>query len=135
MADAVIHEKQAKHNYSLLKELQGNGVYQDWQLTIAFYTALHIVDCALARENPDWRKKWAENGDQQTGWHAVRKMCVNSLYRDIYKNYRFLYEKSMLMRYLEGYNKKATDIISQEEAKRYAENHLGAILKKFGYSW
>lgn len=135
MANSDIHEEQAKHNYNLLEKLQADEEYQDWQLTIAFYTALHIVDCALAQKNPDWRKLYTQGSDDQLGWHAVRLKCINSLYRDIYKDYRFLYEKSMLVRYLETVNKKAIDVVSQTDAKKFTDTHLGAILAKFSYSW
>lgn len=134
MTSANTHEEQAKHNYSLLKELQNEEKFQDWQLTIAFYTALHVIDCELTKANPDWRKKYTEGGDQ-FGWHAVRTKCINSLYRDIYKHYRFLQEKSQLARYLEGIDKKAIDLISVDEAKNYSDTHLQPILAKFRHSW
>ena len=134
MASASIHEQQAKHNYSLLKDLQEEEKFQDWQLTIAFYTALHIIDCALTTENPEWRRIYSEGGDP-AGWHAVRKKCINSLFRDIFKNYRFLEEKSQLARYLEGVDKKAVDIITADQAKDYTDTHLTPIMVKFSHSW
>jgi len=134
MANAQVHEDQAKHNYKVLKYLQTKGEYRDWQITVAFYTALHIVDCNLAKNNPDWKRMWA-NAGMEKGWHAARIKCINSVYSDIYNSYRFLIEKSKLVRYLETFDKKAVDIISKQEAQEFISKHLGAILKKFNYSW
>lgn len=134
MANAQTYEDQAKHNYKVLKHLQTKSECRDWQITVAFYTALHIIDCNFAKANPDWRKMWASAG-METGWHAARLKCINSVYSDIYNSYRFLNEKSKLVRYLETIDKKAVDVISEQEAKEFVNKHLGAILKKFKYSW
>ncbi|GEM_PF-1198653 len=134
MADARIHEQQAKHNYSLL--LNTKSDYRDWQITLAFYTALHIIDCELEKKTPDWKKKYMSQAID-SGWYPARNSAINYCFREIYNNYRMLMVKSRVMRYLEAEaaNKRAVDAITKEEAKSIIDKHLGAILKKFKYSW
>ncbi len=43
------HLAQARHNREMLQQLQAFGaMYADWQITAAFYVALHRVDAYLA---------------------------------------------------------------------------------------
>lgn len=136
MADAQIHEQQAKHNYSLLTQLQSSSTYRDWQITVAFYTALHIIDCELEKKSPNWKGKFLQEGIE-SGWYGARNLAVSKMFSDIFNNYRMLMEKSRIMRYLEreAANKKAIDAITEDAAKNLIDKHLGAILKKFNYSW
>lgn len=136
MADAKTHEGQAKHNYAFLTHFQKGGAFRDWQITVAFYTALHIIDCGLEKASPGWRGRYV-SAALESGWHAQRNKAVGAVFSDIYSNYRMLQEKSKAMRYLEAdaANKKAIDAISTKDAKELVDKNLGAILKKFNYSW
>ena len=136
MANAQTHEDQAKHNYKVLKELQTNSECRDWQITVAFYTALHVIDCELEKKTPDWKKKYMSQA-VDSGWYPARNEAINFCFRDIYNNYRMLMIKSRIMRYLEAEaaNRKAIDAITEEEAKNFINKHLGTILKRFNYSW
>ena len=40
------HLDQWKHNRQFAKSIGSN--YRDWQINVVFYTALHVVDAALA---------------------------------------------------------------------------------------
>lgn len=134
MADAPIHEQQARHNYKLLKQLTSE--YRDWQITLAFYTALHVIDCELEKKASCWKSKYMSQGID-FGWYAARNQAINYNFQDIYSNYRMLMEKSRAMRYLEAEaaNKKAIEAVTQKDAKVYIDKNLGAILKKFNYDW
>lgn len=134
MADAKIHENQAKHNYTLLTLLKNE--FRDWRITVAFYTAIHLIDCQLEQKAPNWKRKYlAEVVDE--GWYGARNKAINYCFKDIYNNYRMLMEKSRIMRYLEAEaaNKKAIDAITEKDAKNLIDKHLGAILAKFHYNW
>ncbi len=55
MPSKLDHLAQARHNREVLQQLQRSGsTFSDWQITVAFYVALHRVDAHLAsyREHP-----------------------------------------------------------------------------------
>lgn len=135
MANADVHEKQAKSNYLLIKTNLRNTEYRDWQVTVCYYTAVHIFECQFTRKNPDWRKGYLQAGDKSMhGWRAT---CVTSQYRDIAKYYRMLEERSKTARYLEGTSgdKTANDYINKSDAIQCIDDYLQKIMDKFGYRW
>ncbi len=135
MADTQIHEQQAKHNYLFLKSFIGKSDFRDWQVTVSFYTALHITECQLNKLNPKWRESLIELDHR--GIHAWQETCISKAFRDIYGSYRLLHEKSETARYLRGSagNKIAKDILTKSDVKELIEIHLKKIIDKFGYNW
>lgn len=136
MDNSKTHEDQAKSNYSLLKDILLRTKYKDWKITVAFYTALHVMECQLIKKNPDWRRKNFQRNDP-TSQHAWRSTCVSSLFKDVALNYRMLEERSKTARYLENTSedKIANDVISEKDTKQCIDVYLKGILKKFNYNW
>jgi len=51
------HIQQANHNLQFLSFAnQAGSAYYDWQVTICFYTALHLVNAHLSLFNMQYRK-------------------------------------------------------------------------------
>ncbi|MBU3979474.1 hypothetical protein KJ980_03965 [Patescibacteria group bacterium] len=136
MANYQIHEDQAKSNYSLLTKILRKSKYKDWKITVAFYTAVHIMECQLTKASPDWRSGNYQR-DNPESQHAWREKCINLMFRDIFKHYRMLEIRSKTARYLEGTpgNITANDFISEKDSQDCLDNHLKKILKKFNYFW
>jgi hypothetical protein len=50
------HIKQANSNFLFLKSVnQTSPAHVDWQVTVCFYTALHLVNAHLAKYNQQFR--------------------------------------------------------------------------------
>lgn len=89
MADSLIdkHLQQWKHNRRFAKTI--DAIYRDWQITVIFYTALHLVDAALASlgvtvANHDMRNDQVKN---------------NGAFQQIRQEYLHLYRISRVTRY------------------------------------
>ncbi len=83
----------------------------DWQVTILFYAALHLVDDHFER-----------NGHALPNNHAVRNKMVEKHFSDLMNNYDFLFEASMVARYEEleitlEYRDEALSALSNLESK------------------
>jgi hypothetical protein len=50
MPETHEHLQQAQHNQALIQQLSGTP-YQDWVVTVAFYTAAHLIEAWLATKN------------------------------------------------------------------------------------
>lgn len=90
MPGATEHLIQAKHNEKLLAKL-GGGEFDDWEVTLMFYIALHYVDAYLAKVH-----KIDDPGD-----HAERDRLVaeKNHTRTLYGTYMRLKSRSVQARY------------------------------------
>lgn len=94
MPDESSHLVLANHNQDLLDRLVADvDRFPDWTATVAFYKALHVVEAALACENP--RRHGIDHS------HRERILKSDNKYKNIYRNYRVLYAASMVARYME----------------------------------
>jgi len=82
------HLDQWKHNRSFLRSIPGE--YPDWIVTVAFYTALHVIDALLAKEARTIT-------DHKTRNEVLRK---TNRYEKIWRAYQPLYGLSRTVRYL-----------------------------------
>ena len=74
------HIEQWKHNREFAKTIDGN--YQDWQINVIFYTALHVIDAALVSLGVPVSDHTNRNDQVRTNeaFAAVRNPYLN-LYR------------------------------------------------------
>jgi hypothetical protein len=89
MPTAAQHLRQRDSNRRLLNEpvLQG-GAYCDWQITIAFYVAVHHVEEALARLH-----------NEHSAHHADRFRRILQHWPLAYDPLQVLYRRSLWARY------------------------------------
>lgn len=92
MPEAEAHEKQYKHNKNLLQcnVLQSEENY-DWAITIAFYSAMHLIE-----------KFFAEKGIHNKSHEARNRFVANEATlkrKRIPIQYNLLYNQSIRSRY------------------------------------
>jgi len=94
MASFNAHVELVRQNTSLLDGMLIPAVQQhpDWVVTVAFYTALHMVEAMLFDDFPD----------KHTSHHSERhNVLQGARYSHIWYDYRPLYAQSRLARYLQ----------------------------------
>lgn len=109
------HLSLANHNQDLLDTLVLDiKRFPDWAATVAFYKALHVVEAALACENP------ARHGMD----HSARERLLKTdrRYQAIYRHYRPLYAASMVARYMEDNQTDFTSYLTPDQV-------IGTLLK------
>lgn len=113
------HISQAKHNLKFLSTFCDTYDFNDWSITLAFYVAVHIVECAIYRTDPirfSDREFHAQHSDDllrfikmdptlalenigELRQHGVRKIVVAKNFEDITTSYLLLHDKSRAARY------------------------------------
>src|SRR5690348_12499946 len=86
MATETEHLNQAQHNRKLLNEID-HEKFPDWAATVAFYTAVHLVQALL--------KKSGDNCNS----HSSRNKRLRQKHPSVWKLYQPLYSYSRLARY------------------------------------
>lgn len=120
MPGKVAHESQACHNENLVSESLFNvrsTPYPDWVVTIAFYSALHMVDAELASlGHPD-----IDGHDQR---RKLIKEHLSSGRKNIRSLFETLYSDCRRARY------ECTMFNAQPGAARKTAQHSVTILKE-----
>ena len=96
MATESDHLRQAQHNHEFLNAIE-QARFPDWAATVAFYTAVHLVQALL--------KRHGENCSS----HNSRNRKLRQKFPAVWKLYQPLYTYSRLARYW-CMKVKATDI-------------------------
>lgn len=92
MPSTIQHLRQVDHNKQLLQTFDVNSTeYLDWVVTIAFYTAVHLIEAYFADVRPQ-----IHNTDHQKRQDAMRRVAE---FKSIYNLYRELEEWSRNTRY------------------------------------
>lgn len=127
------HINQAKKNLKFLEDVnkQFNADYIDWQVTICFYTALHLVNAHLSKFDIQYRK----HSDVNDALNPYNQLSISKLPLDEYESYISLQSLSRRSRYL--VNEKDRQIGSFSAAITYdvhlckAIKHLNKIIAHF----
>lgn len=133
MPSVATHIDQAKHNFDFLHTFLEDNEYKDWQITVAYYTALHIFEAENTRKDPNWRagKMALQSGSP----HTWRITYVTMTFKDVGRYYRLLEERSRQARYLQNLGDHTANVITDDDAKECIEIYLQKIIDKFGYTW
>jgi len=119
------HIKKATCNLDFLSNFYSSYNYNDWSVTVAFYTSLHIVEAAIYTKgkikfnnqehnlsDSETLKKWIEEGKVQkpdffrNTTHEVRKTIVIENFGEISQSYIALYNDSFTARYYKYFLQK-----------------------------
>jgi hypothetical protein len=120
------HIQQAKHNLRFLEFANPSGsIYYDWQVTICFYTALHLVNAHLSLFNMQYRKH-VDVKDALNPKNAQSIATGSALPDNEYLAYMKLQSLSRRSRYL--VNEKDGNIASQQAFITH-DIHLNKSLK------
>lgn len=87
MATESEHKRQAEHNQEFLSTIDPNR-FPDWIATVAFYTAVHLVEQLFAHESRP-----------AGGSHLNSNSTLKRDYPELWKEYRPLYAFSRMGRY------------------------------------
>lgn len=124
MANFDDHIRQANHNLQFLECINKNcNQHYDWQVTVCFYTALHLVNAHLATQSLQYRKHKDVKDALNPYSHSPVKLPEQE-----YTAYATLQSLSRRARYL--VNEKDNQLRSDAAALTY-EKHLGKALRHF----
>jgi len=117
MSTSHSHFLHAKHNCDFLKSFYKSYAYNDWAITVSFYSALHIVEGAIFEKkklkfsgevitisHSDELERMIKKGKIQmnnppTSLHLLRQSIVNENFKEIAEALYFLYNQSKTARY------------------------------------
>jgi hypothetical protein len=129
------HIQQAKHNLQFLELVNQSGTaFCDWQVTICFYTAVHLVNAHLSLLNMQYRK----HVDVKDALNPKNQYSVGTgaaLPENEYLAYTKLQSLSRRSRYL--VNEKDGNLAAQQAFLTYdvhlnkSLKHLNSIIKYF----
>lgn len=89
------HINWAIHSYDVIEYIAERPLFCDWMATMIFYSALHIIDGVLFRQEHDVGNRHGVDHNKRRG--ILRRA---DKYRTLYINYQKLYEHSQIARYL-----------------------------------
>ena len=113
------HIKQVKHNLTFLSEINNKtNAFWDWQVTVCFYTALHLVNAHLSKYNLQYRK----HSDVNHALNFANQLSPSRLPEEIYISYTALQSLSRRSRYL--VNEKDGNLSDSRTAFMIYEKHL-----------
>lgn len=81
------HARQSAHNQGARRRLSASSQYLDWEITILFYSVLHVID------------EYLESVGENPHSHHERKKMVRENLPHIYNDYRALYALCTKVRY------------------------------------
>lgn len=89
------HINWAIHSYDVIEYIAERPLFCDWMATMIFYSALHIIDGVLFRQEHNTRNRHGVDHNKRRG--ILRRA---NKYKTLYMNYQKLYEHSQIARYL-----------------------------------
>ncbi|MDW3212307.1 MAG: hypothetical protein R8N23_20725 [Reichenbachiella sp.] len=98
MADFPEHIKQAKNNLDFLSQVNDSGKkFWDWQVTISFYVAVHLVNAHIAsKANMHYRS----HNDVKNALNPERQVSLSKVDEETYKAFIKLQQLARRARYL-----------------------------------
>jgi hypothetical protein len=126
------HINQARKNLTFLVQINNKiDNYWDWQVTVAFYSALHIIDGHVSKTTS---QHYRSHEDIRNAINPYNEMSPASLDEESYKSYEKLFKLSRRSRYL--INEKhshPSDKANFTFEKHFAKaiRHLDKLMVKF----
>ena len=128
MPSELEHAEQAIHNIEALKYLLEKGEFCDWSATVAFYTALHIVEAVFYIDTSHSRDRHGQNHENRE-----RILKATRSYSKIYEHYRQLQSASVIARYLRNDQVVFSEYMSAETVKeKLIKHHLKQLILSAG---
>lgn len=135
MAEFHSHIEKAKSNLRILKEINAKvNNSLDWQITVCFYTALHVIDAYLANESD---LHYNTHKEVDLAINPYNQLSTTKIEFDIYKHYQKLFNLSRMSRYMCSNNHETrksdnglTHVVNDKDLKK-AIVSLNIILSHF----
>lgn len=149
------HIKQAQHNIEFLISFYKTYKFNDWAITVSFYTAVHIIEAIIARKGEikfkdkeykiqhsdqlsnilkTYKDSLPKNFSEEfiTHHHVMRKLIVNENFPQVSGWFNLLYNDSRTARYRkyqwENYKVDLVVKTSLKELIEWANKESGAKL-------
>ena len=103
MTNKVNHLATARDNRAVAISLLENDLSLAWAATVAFYSALHLIEAAFAKNGQHFDNHPARNA------HLKSERTL----QNIWKHYKPLYDYSLKARYLADENGSAEDLMKR----------------------
>lgn len=129
MASHEVHIEQVKSNLDFLGKINATMNW-DWQVTVCFYTAVHLVNAHLAKFNLHYRS----HHDVEAALNPKNIVSLTKLPEDIYYDYERLSQLSRRARYLISDNLSVTGsdhFLTYEKHFAKAIRHLDRLITYF----
>lgn len=130
MASFDQHIAQSERNIKFLEVINSNAPeYFDWQVTVCFYSALHLMNAHLSKFGLQYRK----HRDVNNALNFANATSMAKLPEDIYISYTALQSLSRRSRYLVNEKKLTEDnaAMTYEVHLTKAIRHLDKIISYF----
>ncbi len=119
-----IYELQARVNEETAKLAHKD--FPEWAIIMYFYAALHWINDYAYRNNQLSVLDKSDGISQHTSRKKyVKEIAYKKGCQDIYENYKFLFDESMLARYLENNDEEldstSRDFFSNVDIKKYSD--------------
>ena len=121
MPSDIQHLNQSKHNFSFLETFYSGHQFNDWSITVAFYSVVHVVEIAIYRSNEirykgqkinishsDELPRAASNAKiggpdnfntESLSGHTLRNIIIKENFSEISNSFMLLYRESKTARY------------------------------------
>jgi hypothetical protein len=137
LTPAENHVNQAKRNFKFLESINSTvNDCLDWQVTVCFYTALHLVNAHLA----DFGMKYITHHDVNEAINPVNALSATKISTDAYAAYKALSNLSRRSRYLvtikgDKVDTTAPAAMTYDKHQARAFRHLSDILKFYSETY
>jgi rRNA maturation protein Rpf1 len=149
------HIRQAQHNIEFLESFYESYKFNDWAITVSFYTAIHIVEAAIAKKEKikigdkefgiqhsdqlsnilkTYKDKLLKNfSEESITHHFLRNLIVKENFPQISSWFKLLYNHSRIARYREyQWENYKIDLVvktSLKEIIEWANKEIGVKIK------
>lgn len=132
MADFNNHISQAKRNISFLSNINSScNEYWDWQVTVCFYVAVHVINAHLDKSAG---LHYKTHEDVKNAINPKNQLSISSVPDNVYISFTKLLNLSRRSRYLihdEHKNDASITHFTHDVHLKKALFHLDVILKHF----
>ncbi|MFD2827164.1 hypothetical protein ACFSYG_11840 [Leeuwenhoekiella polynyae] len=116
------HITQASNNLDFLESTNKNSRdHWDWQVTVCFYSALHLINAHIAAKA---NKNYLSHNQVEQVINPFRQLSVAKLDEETYKSYIKLMQLSRRSRYLLNENFKKEDVTDIQKACITYDKHF-----------
>lgn len=116
------HISQSKHNLDFLSKVNSNiNDRWDWQVTVCFYTALHLMNAHIVSKTG---KNYLSHNQVAEVINPYNPLSVAKLDQDTYLSYNKLVQLSRRARYLLGENFQKKEFVEVQPACTTYSKHF-----------
>lgn len=122
MAGFNEHITQAKNNLLFLEQTNANAKqFWDWQVTVCFYTALHLMNAHIVKKT---KKNYISHSASLNVINPYKQMSLAKIPENVYIAYDSLMQLSRRSRYLLNQNFKKNETVDIQPVSLTYDKHF-----------